>query len=356
MTKSKINKEFLLNLLQIPSPSGFEVKIQKYIKEYISKFAEIVRVDLHGNLIAGIKASNAIKIMVAGHCDQIGFMVRSITKEGFINVTAVGGIDVGVVPGSVCVIHSKKGPIKGVFGRKPIHLQGQEERQKMTLELSKCWIDIGAKNQSDCEKFVSIGDPVTFDLVPQELKNDLISAPGLDDKVGVFVAFEALRLLSTRKLNCAFYAVSTVQEEIGLRGARTSAYSVSPSVGFAVDVTFSSDNPGGDDTKTTKIALGKGPAIVVGPNANPKLNEILFKICESKKIPYQLDVVGGALGNDANAIQVTKEGVATASIGIPNRYMHSQVEVVSLNDLAYSVELLVEFCSQFKSLAQLEFA
>lgn len=345
---SRVNRSFLEMLLTTPSPTGFEHNIQKAIKSYIQPFADEIRSDSHGNLIAAVNPTGKPRIMVAGHCDQLGFMVKKVSKEGYIHVTALGGIDPGVVPGARAQIHTKKGVVTGVFGRKPIHLQSPEERQKMSLELSKMWIDIGAKDQKEALKHVEIGDPVTYELGYTYLLNNLISAPGLDDKVGVFVAFEALRILSKHKFSGAFYAVSTVQEEIGLRGAKTSAYGISPDVGFAVDVTFSSDNPGTDETKLGEIKLGKGPAIVVGPNANLKVNEILLSVAKKKKIPYQLDPVGGALGNDANAIQVTKSGVATGSLGIPNRYMHTQVEVCSLVDLEHAVNLLVEFCLSLK--------
>ncbi|MCS6961586.1 MAG: M42 family metallopeptidase [Deltaproteobacteria bacterium] len=339
---------FLESLLKSPSPTGFESSVQKVVKDYITPYAHSVETDSHGNLIACVNPSGKPRVMIAGHCDQLGFMVKKISKEGYIYVTALGGIDPGVIPGSLVWIHSKKGVVKGVFGRKPIHLQSAEERQKMSLELSKMWIDIGARSEKEARNYVEIGDPVTFELTVQYLLNDFVSAPGLDDKVGVFVAFETLRVLSKQKLSCAVYAVSTVQEEIGLRGAKTSAYSVNPDVGFAVDVTFSSDNPGSDEQKLADIKLGQGPAIVVGPNANLKVNEILFQLCKRKRIPYQLDPVGGALGNDANAIQVSKSGVATGSIGIPNRYMHTQVEICAFSDLENAVRLLAEFCLSLK--------
>ncbi len=345
----KIDLKFLRDLVLTPSPTGFEHRIQSVVMEYSKKFASTVNSDNHGNFYACVNPNGSPKVMVAGHCDQIGFMVKKISKEGFIHVTALGGIDPGVLPGSRVEIHSSKGKIEGVFGRKPIHLQSNEERQKMSLELSKMWIDIGAKNKQEAEKYVKIGDPVTFKLELLELKNDLICAPGLDDKVGVFVAFEALRILSTKKIKCAYYAVSTVQEEIGLRGAKTSSFSIEPDIGFAVDVTFSSDNPGSDENKISEVKLGQGPAIVVGPNANLKVNELLFEVASKRKIKYQLDPVGGALGNDANAIQVNKSGVATGSIGIPNRYMHTQAEICSSYDLQQAVDLLVEFCLALNS-------
>jgi endoglucanase len=336
-------RDFFYELLKTPSPTGFETQIQKVVKKYVSGFADLVESDLHGNLIVGLNPNHKRKVMLAGHCDQIGLMVRHISKEGFIYFSALGGIDGGVLPGATVVIHSDKGPVNGVIGRKPIHLQKAEERQKMSLEIEKYWIDIGAKNEAEALKKVQIGDPITFTLNILELSNDLICAPGIDDKVGVFVAMEALRLCSKAKLNVGLFSVSTVQEEVGLRGAKTAAYGIDPEVGIAIDVTFSSDNPGSEDTKSSPCKLGAGPAISKGPNTNPVLHDLLVKTAKKFKIPYQPAPSAKLLGNDANAIQVSRKGVAAASIGIPNRYMHTQVEVCSFKDLELSAKLLAEF-------------
>jgi tetrahedral aminopeptidase len=340
---NKDSKDFLFRLLLTPSPTGYEQKIQKIVKEYVKSFAESVTTDLHGNVIIGVNTNAKRRVMLAGHCDQIGFMVKHITTDGFLSLAALGGIDTGVLQGSKVTIHSAKGELHGVIGRKPIHLQTGDERGRGINELDKMIVDIGAKNKKEVEKLLEIGDPVTFQLGITELRNDLITSPGLDDKVGVFVAVEALRLCAKSKLNFGLYAVSTVQEEVGLRGAKTSAYAIDPEIGIAIDVTHSNDNPTVEKGKSFPCDLGKGPTISRGPNVNPVLERQLIKIAKQKKIPYQLSPSSTLLGNDANAIQITKGGVAAGAIGVPNRYMHTQVEVCHLKDIDNAAKLLAEF-------------
>ncbi len=346
---NKESKEFLYNLLTAPSPTGFEQEIQKVVRKRMEPYADSITTDLHGNVIVAINPTAERRVMLAGHCDQIGFMVRHITKEGFLYVEALGGIDPGVVPGSHATIHTAKGPINGVFGRKAIHQQSADERAKMPLDLSKMWLDIGAKSKAEVEKLIEIGDPVTYALGVTELRNDLICSPGLDDKVGLFVAMEALRLASSKKLSVGLYAVSTVQEEVGLRGARTAAYAVDPEVGIAIDVTFATDNPGFDDSKSVPMKLNGGPGLSKGPNTNPVLEKMLTDTAKQHKIPYQISPSGRPLGTDANAMQISRAGVAAASIGIPNRYMHSQVEVCSLKDIENTAKLLAFFVAKINS-------
>lgn len=337
------SKKFLFKLLSTPSPTGFEQKIQKLVKNRMKQYADTVETDLHGNQIFGINTSAKKKIMLAGHCDQIGFMVKHITEDGFIYVMPLGGIDTGVLPGASVTIYTEKGDIEGVIGRKPIHLQKPDERSKAKIAIEDVWIDIGAKTQKEVERLIKIGDPATLKLGVTELRNSLISATGLDDRVGLFVAMEALRLCSRGKLDVALYAVSTVQEEVGLRGARTSAFNIDPEVGIAIDVTHATDNPGHPDLKASPCVLGKGPAISVGPSTNPVVHKRLVDEAKKGKIPYQPAPSSRMLGNDANAIQINRAGVAAAAIGIPNRYMHTQVEVCSLDDLENAARLLARF-------------
>ncbi|MCB0320059.1 MAG: M42 family metallopeptidase [Bdellovibrionales bacterium] len=337
------SKNFLYKLLKTPSPTGFEVPIQKVVRARMEQYADTITSDVHGNLIVGINTKAKKKVMLAGHCDQIGFMVRHIDSQGYIYVDPLGGIDATVTPGTLVTIHTSKGSIPGVFGRKPIHLQEAEERTRPKFELKSMWIDIGAKDQKEAQKLVEIGCPATYALQITELQHDLIAGPGLDDKVGLFIVMETLRLCARGKLNVALYAVSTVQEEVGLRGAQTAAYGIDPDVGIAVDVTFASDNPGADSTKSSPCKLGSGPGIYSGPNINPRVEELLKKVAKEKRIPFQPLPSSRLLGNDARAMQSTRAGVAAGSIGVPNRYMHTAVETCSLKDLENSAKLLAEF-------------
>lgn len=337
------SKAFLHKLLTAPSPTGFEQPVQRIVREHMKRHADTIETDLHGNVIVGINTKASRRVMLAGHCDQIGFMVKHISKEGFVYVGALGGIDAGVLHGAHVTIHGSSGAVDGVFGRKPIHMQTGEERDRMKLDLEKMWIDIGASSQKEAEKKIQIGDPVTFKLGVTELGKELVCSPGLDDKVGLFIAMEALKLCAKSKLDVALYAVSTVQEEVGLRGAKTAAYAIDPEVGIAIDVTFASDNPGNENSKAVPCKLGGGPCISRGPNINPVVEKMLLASAKKAKIPVQAAPSAKLLGNDANSIQVSKRGVATGSIGIPNRYMHTQSEICHYKDLENSAKLLAQF-------------
>jgi putative aminopeptidase FrvX len=337
------SKAFLYKLLRTPSPTGFEQRVQKVVRKRMERYADDIQADLHGNLIAGCNLKAKRKVMLAGHCDQIGFMVTHIGQDGYVYVAALGGVDVGVLQGSVLTIHTQGGSIDGVVGRKPIHHQSPEERSKGAIDIKQIWIDIGSKTRKDAEKRVQIGDPVTYKLQPFALSKDLISSPGLDDKLGLFVAMETLRLCSTKKLKVGLYAVSTVQEEVGLRGAKTAAYSVDPEIGIAIDLCFANDNPGLEMGRNAPCSLGAGPAIFRGPNVNPEVERRLIHHAKKEKIPFQLMPYPALFGNDAREIQVSRGGVASASIGIPSRYMHTQVEVCHLSDVENAAKLLAAF-------------
>ncbi len=339
------SKDFLHKLLLTPSPTGAEQPVQRIVRDRMKKYADLIETDLHGNVIVALNPKAERKVMLAGHCDQIGFMVRHISNDGFVYVSALGGMDVGVLHGAHVTIHSEKGPIQGVFGRKPIHHQTGEERDKTKNDLDKLWIDIGARSRREAEKKVSIGDCATFHLSVLDLGNGLICSPGLDDKVGLFVAMETLRVLSGKKLSVGLYAVSTVQEEVGLRGAATSTYAINPEVGIAIDVTHATDNPASDNPRATPCKLGLGPTITSGPNTNPVVEKLLKDAAKKTKAPYQPAPTPRPLGNDANSIQISRGGVAAASLGIPNRYMHTQVEVCSYKDLDAAVKILAYFVS-----------
>jgi endoglucanase len=270
-------------------------------------------------------------------------MVKHITSDGYLYVAGLGGIDAGVLPGSHVTIFSGQREVQGIFGRKAIHRQKAEERKSMPLDMDNMWIDIGAKNQKEAEKMVQIGDFATFRLGVSSFPNNLVCSPGIDDKAGLFVAMEALRLCAKAKLSVGLYAVSTVQEEVGLRGAKTAAYGINPEVGIGIDVTHSSDDPSATDKKLVPCKLGAGPTISRGPNTNPVVERMLQQTAKKAKIPYQIEPNTRPLGNDTNAMQVTRAGVATGSIGIPNRNMHTQVEVSHLGDLENAAKLIAAF-------------
>ena len=340
---------FLKQLLETPSPSGYERAIQDVVRAWAGKYADDVRTDRHGNVIASKHAKKKPKngemprVMLAGHCDQIGLMVQHIDDTGFLYVQPIGGWDMQILLGQYLTVCGQDGPITGLVSRKAPHLLTNEERNKVP-QFTDVWVDIGAKSRAEAEKLVRPGDVVTYALGVRELRNEMIAAPGLDDKVGVWVVMEALRLLHNKQTQVEIAAVSTVQEEIGLRGATTSAYGIHPTVGIAVDVCHATDTPGNDKKQVGDVKLGAGPTLFRGANINPHVLQYMEEAAKRLEVPVQVRGVPRATGTDANAMQLSREGVATGLIGIPNRYMHSPVEVVSLEDLDHAAKLLAEFC------------
>lgn len=335
---------FLKQLLHTPSASGFEHDIQDVVRTWASQFAEDVRTDRHGNVLAVVNPGGGPRVMLAGHCDQIALMVQHVDDNGFLYVQPIGGWDMQILLGQNLTVWTKDGPVNAVVSRKATHLLTGEERNKVP-QFTDVWVDIGAKDRKEAESLVTPGDPVTFALEYRDLRNGLATSPAMDDKVGVWVVMETLRLLKGRPLQASIYCVSTVQEEIGLRGATTSSYGIHPTVGIAVDVTHSTDTPGNEKKQLGDVKLGAGPVLFRGANINRRVFESLRATAEAREIAVQVRGAPRATGTDANAMQLARDGVATGLIGIPNRYMHSPVEVVSLDDLDHAAQLLAEFCA-----------
>ncbi len=337
---------FLQELIEAPSPSGFEQPAARVVRKWMKNIADEITTDVHGNTICALNPKGKVRIMLAGHCDQIGFMVKHITDSGYIYFAAIGGFDENIIPGQRLHIHTSNGPVLGVVGKKPIHLMEPEERKK-TVTLKNLWIDIGAKDKKEVEKIISIGDPVTFEIIFNKLRNGHLVAPGFDDKMGTFVVMEAMRLLKNdlkkESISAAVFSVATVQEEIGLRGAKTSAFGIDPHVGIACDVDFASDYPTMEKTQVGDVCLDKGPVIARGANINHVVFDMLTKTAKAKKIPYQVSGAPRATGTDANFIQLTRSGVAAGLVSVPNRYMHTPVEVITISDLENTAKLLAEF-------------
>ncbi|OWK41626.1 M42 family metallopeptidase [Fimbriiglobus ruber] len=339
---------FLKQVLETPSPSGYEQPVQAVVRGWAREFADEVKTDSHGNVFAARfpegRPADAPRVMLAGHCDQIGLMVQYVDGEGFLYVQPIGGWDMQILLGQYLTVWTKTGPVTGVVARRAIHLMSSDERNRVP-QFTDVWVDIGCKNKEEAEQLVRHGDPVTFALGYRELRNGLAASPAMDDKVGLWVVMEALRLLRERPLRAAVYSVSTVAEEIGLRGATTATYAVDPHVGIAVDVCHATDTPGNDKKQVGETKCGAGPVLFRGPNINPRVLDKLEEIAAAHGIPVQVRGAPKATGTDANAMQITRRGVAVALVGIPNRYMHSPVEVVHRDDLTNAARLLAEFCA-----------
>jgi len=335
--------QFLTDLLLTPGTSGHEQKIQSVVRAFASTFTPDVTTDVHGNVLATINGSARRTILLDAHCDQIGLIVRHIDNFGFLRVNPVGGWDMQILLGQRLLVHTASGPVPGVIARKPIHLLDPDER-KSVPKMKELWIDIGSTSESETRSIVSIGDFVTPEPCVRELRNGRLAGVAMDDRTGIWVIMNALKKIAAQKPSSRVVAVSAVQEEIGLRGAITSSYNVNPDIAIAVDVTHATDCPGIDQNEFGRIEIGKGPVLVRGPNANPKVFDLLVKQAKEHLIPFQINALGCPASNDGAALQVSRGGCATGLVTIPNRYMHSPVELVAESDLEHAADLIAAFC------------
>jgi endoglucanase len=281
-------------------------------------------------------------VMLAGHIDEIGFMVTYVTEDGYCAFAPIGGHDPQILPGARVHVHTKEGPLLGVLGRLPIHLLEEDDRKKV-VKMDRMFIDLGM-SADEVKKRVRIGDPVTYGVGLERLGDTMAVSRAFDDKMGAFVAAEVLRLVKEAGgAKGDLIAAATVQEEIGLRGGTTSAYSQDPVVGIAIEVTHATDYLDVDKRKFGEIVCGKGPAISRGANINPKVFELLCEAAEAEKVPYQVEGAPRGTGTDANAIQISRGGKAAGLVSVPLRYMHTPTEVLSLEDVENAARLLAAF-------------
>ncbi len=309
--------------------AGFEDEIRAIVRDEMEKHADEVLVDRLGNVI-GVKKGGKRKVMIAAHMDQIGFMVKGITDEGYLLISPIGGVHTNVLRSSVVRIKTENGFIYGVIGEKPPHLG----KEKKNVEFKDLRVDIGVDSKEEAEKHVSIGDVGSFEPRYMEMEKRIV-ANSLDDRVGVYTI---LKLMEEIDSDSTIYFVATVQEEVGLKGARTSSYGIYPDVGIAVDVTHATmPHVSKEDVP---IELGKGPVIGVGSVSNPKLYRHFLKVAKDKDIPYQIEANPSYSGTDADIIQLARDGIATGVISIPERYMHSGVEMIDKKDLENTISLL----------------
>lgn len=334
--------ELLNKLLITAAPSGYEGALQDVFREYIAPYVDSTETDTMGNVI-GVKKGTAgsPKVMLTAHCDEVGFLVSNMDDNGFLYVQEIGGIDTDLLPGRKVEIHTEQGLVKGVFGKKAIHLTRGEEKKK--LEISDIWLDIAAKDRKDAEAHVQIGDYVTFAKDVISYDNDIMASPSTDDRIGVWTLIETAKLLSDARLNCSLYFVSTCQEELGARGAKTAADFIHPEIGIAIDVTHATDYPTADTKLAGEIKLGKGPVITMGPNINQGVCRQLKQAASDLQVQYE--AIARPTSTDANVIQLSSCGVKTGLLSIPCRYMHTPYEMVSLGDAKVAARLLANLLS-----------
>lgn len=339
----KNDRAYLKRLLETPSVTGSEVAVATLVRERLADVADEVSTDVMGSVHATLKGVGAApSVMLAAHMDEIGLMVTYVSDDGFLSVSAVGGVDAAILPGMRVDVHTANGPLRGVVGRKPIHLIEADERTKVT-PLSDLVIDLGLPAKK-VKKRVRIGDVITFGVGFERFGRGMAVSRAFDDKCGVWIATRVMEELKAQGgAEGDFIAAATVQEEIGTRGAITSTYGVNPDVGLAFDVTHATDYPGISKTKYGDIRCGGGPVIARGPNINPVVFERLVAAAEAEGVAYQLEAEPSVTGTDARSIQVSREGKACGLISVPLRYMHTPTEVVALSDLEDTVRLIVRF-------------
>ncbi len=339
---NKGSLRFFEELMRSSSPSGYETEAAAVFRKELKGFCSQVSTDVLGNTVGVLNPGASMRVMLAGHYDEIGFQIVYISEDGLLYFRPNGGIDKLNVPASEVDVLTESGKVPGVIGKKPIHLLKAADRD-VPPDLSDLWIDIGAGSREEAQKLVSVGDPVAMRANFRLMGGHRVMSKGLDDKVGAFVVAETLRALSRRKLKVSVYGVGTVQEELGLRGAGASAFGVDPQVGFAIDVGFATDIPDIPKKLLGDIRLGAGPELSRSADNNPVLGAFMRSVAKRHRIAWQETASHRASGGtDTCAIQLARSGVATALVSIPNRYMHSPVEICDLRDVEGAVRILTE--------------
>ena len=339
--------EFLKSLLSTPGPSGYERAAAEIWRSEGGEFAE-VHGDRMGNSFATLNGGGAPRVMLSGHIDEIGLMVTHVEEGGLLRFQGVGGWDPQVLVGQRVLVQTMNGVVPGVIGKKAIHVMEADERKKVS-EIKSLWIDIGAKDGDEAKGRVRVGDVAVVDQDVLELPNGRIASRSLDNRMGAFVVLEALRLLSEgESLAAEVVAVASVQEEIGLYGARGAAFGLDPDAAIAVDVTHATDTPGIPKNEHGDHSLGSGPVITRAANLSPLVTDGLIDTAEGEGIPYTLEADSRSTSTDADAIQFTRAGIATGLVSAPNRYMHSPNEIVALEDLENCARLIAAYVKGLK--------
>lgn len=334
---------FLRELLEAKAPTGHEFEAQAVCDRYMKNVADEYRGDVLGNRIATLNPKAKTSVMFAGHIDELGLQISYADDKGFLYFNLLGGHDLVMPSGRRVLILTKNGVVRGVVGKRAVHLMSASERTKVP-EVHEMWIDIGARSREEALARVAIGDPAVYDETVELLNGSIAAARAFDDRAGCYIAMEAARRLAKeKKLAVRVDAVATTQEEIGTRGAQTAAQGLNPTVGVAIDVTHATDHPDADNRKFGRMTLSGGPAICRGPNINPLVFDKLVAAAEKAGVPYQVEADPRPTGTDARVIQMANAGVAAGLISVPLRYMHTPGEVVDLAVVEQCVKLLVEF-------------
>jgi putative aminopeptidase FrvX len=341
----RTQRDFLETLLATPSPSGYETPALKAWVDYVSEFAPEVRTDSYGNSVATHDGSSDISIAVTGHADEIGYAVSSITDEGFLRIIPVGGSDATISQGTQIEIHTDDGPVNGVIAQTAIHLRDRSGSDEIP-DIAAQHVDIGAEDDAVAKELVEVGDPAIPAVGLHDLADSRIAGRGIDNRAGIWVAAETLRRAIERDIDVTVHAVATVQEELGLKGAKMVGTEIDADAVIAVDVTHASDNPAYPDDRANDVALGEGPVVGRGTANHPEVVSAVRDAASAVDLPVQLQASGRRTGTDADAFYTQRGGTPSLNLGIPNRYMHTPVEVIDLEDLDTAAEVAVETAVQ----------
>jgi len=336
-------RDFLVDLLETPSPSGYETRGQRVWLDYVEQCADDVRTDAYGNAIAVHEGDpDAPEVVLTGHADEIGFIVRSIDENGFVRPGRIGGSDPSVSRGQHVTIHAADGPVEGVVGQTAIHLREEDDDGP---DVSDLWIDVGVESEEEASERLEIGDPITFSSTVSWLSETRLAARGIDNRVGTWAAAEGFREAVEAGTEATVYAVSTVQEEVGVKGAQMVGFDLEPDAVVVVDVGHAVDYPSAPSDKTSGMELGGGPALGRGSTNHPVLFEALRSVADDRKIDVQLEALGVGTGTDADGFFTAAGGIPSQVVSVPNRYMHTPVEVIDTDDIEFVAALLGAFAS-----------
>jgi len=341
--------DFFKSVLETPSPSGFERDVAELYRNYVRPFSHRVATDVMGNVTAVINPEAPLRFMLAGHMDEIGFIVHYIDDNGFLFFSSIGGTDVATEIGQRVWVHGRE-RVEGVIGRKAIQTFGVADSSN-TPSLKDLWIDIGAASREDAEAVVEVGSPITIQSGFARLLGNLAVGRAFDNKAGLFIAAETIRSLwedGGVHPDVGVYALGTVQEEIGSRGAQTAAFHLAPHTGLAVDMGVAMDYPRAQPEEHGKLDLGKGPGLWQGPNTNPIVFKLLERAADEEGIPFQLMAEGSSSPTDARMLQTSRGGVASGLLSVPLRYMHTPSEVLSLDDVQHTIHLISAYLRRLR--------
>ncbi len=345
------SKSFLYKYLNNESPTGFEVKGQRIWLDYVMQYADEYITDTYGTAAAIINPGADYKVVIEAHCDEISWFVNYISKEGYIHVIRNGGSDYVIAPSKRAKIHGEKGVVQAVFGWPAIHVrEKREEGGKMNVETVV--LDCGARSDEEVKEMgVQVGSVVTFDDQLMELNNKYLVGRALDNRIGGFMIAEVARMIREKKISLQYslYITNAVQEEIGLRGAEMISRRIKPDVAIVTDVCHDTTAPGYNKIKQGDLKAGEGPVLSFAPAVHNNVLKMLFEVADKKKIPYQRSALSRFTGTDTDAFAYSSEGVAAALISLPLKYMHTTVEMVSLEDIDHVIKLMVEFLKQLKA-------